>query len=383
MKNKTALFLLLLAANLTRSQTIFVSSRNNNAVKQYDLNGNFMGDFVAPGSGGLSVPQEVVWHPEGFLLVTGRGNTAVKKYDGATGAYLGNFTHGYSLDNPTKTTIWRDSLLYISQWGAFQNKVVRFDLKTGAFVDEFTSTGVPNGCGHAWDAHGRLLVAQFGDGVNGKVWKFDVDGMKLNDLIPSTLLQGPVNLWYGANDTLFVADWTLGQVLKFNGLTSSFVSVAITGMSNVEGYTFDAAGRLYLCDWTQNKVFRYDFSNSLLSPFITTGGLMAPNSILIREPVSPTSNIQASQMHLFVSPNPATEQVRIQYALKKASAVELTIVDALGQQVAQLFSGQQHPGMQEFTWSGFHNNGMRASAGVYFIKLNVGHESITEPLLWK
>jgi len=170
-------FLIVFSAGLAAAQTVFVTSRNTHEVKLYNLaTGAFVKNFVAAGSGGLSYPQEVVWHPDGFLLVSGRGNSAVKKYDGATGAYLGNFTTGYTLDNPTKMTVWRDSLLYISQWGATQNKVVRFDLKTGEFVDEFTSIGVPAGSGHTWDAAGNLYVAQYGNGVDGRVQKGGTDG---------------------------------------------------------------------------------------------------------------------------------------------------------------------------------------------------------------
>lgn len=150
----------------------------------------------------------MLWHPDGFLLVTGRGNTAIKKYNGTTGAYLGNFTTGYALDNPTKTTIWQDSLLLVSQWGTTKNKVVRFNFKTGVFVDEFTNIGVPAGDSHAWDTAGNLYVPQWIDGQNGKVLKFDTAGNFVSTCIPTTLLDGPVNLWFDAEGNLFVLDWT-------------------------------------------------------------------------------------------------------------------------------------------------------------------------------
>jgi hypothetical protein len=383
MKKWLYLFSLLYLANIAFAQNILVSSRNTNSVKQYDLDGNYLGDFVAVNSGGLSLPQEVVWHPDGFLLVTGRGNSAVKKYHGTTGAYLGNFTNGYTLDNPTKTTIWQDSLLYVSQWGISKNKVVRFDLKTGTFVDEFTSVGVPNGCGHAWDANGNLLVAQYGNGINGKVWNFGPDGTHLGDFIPSTQLQGPVNLWFDTTGSLLVADWTLGKVLKFNGSNGDFESNAITGLTNVEGFAFDAAGRLYLCDWTENKIFRYDFTTSELTPFITTGGLLAPNSLLLRDGVNATGEIPENRFRLNVSPNPAVERVRITYFLEKTADMQLEVVNGLGQKVASLFSGKQTPGEHETTWDGLIGNGLRAQAGVYFVRLAAGGEIVADKVVWR
>ncbi len=367
------------------SQQVFVSSRNTHEVKLYDLaTSDFIKNFVTAGSGGLSFPQEVVWHPDGFLLVTGRGNTAVKKYDGGTGAYLGDFTSGYLLDNPTKTTFWNDSLLYVSQWGTTKNKVVRFDLKTGAFVDEFTNVGVPNGCGHAWDADGNLLVAQYGNGTNGKVWKFDPNGTFISDFIPSTLLQGPVNVWFDAEGHLLVADWTLGEVLQFDGATGAFQTPVVSGLTNVEGYDYDNQGNLYLCDWTANKVFKYDLGANTLMPFIQTGGLMAPNSILIRESASSSALEKYSENISFsISPNPANEAVRVDYFLEKTAVARIDVLNVLGQNVATIFSGKQAAGEHQILWNGLMENGLRASAGVHFVRLTVGQDARTVKLVWQ
>jgi len=377
--------LVMLWASASRAQPVFVSSRNTHSVKQYDLaTGNYLGDFVLPNSGGLSYPQEVVWHPDGFLLVTGRGNTAVKKYDSATGAYLGNFTSGYLLDNPTKTTIWRDSLLFVSQWGTTQNKIVRFDLKTGAFVDEFTSTGVPNGCGHAWDIAGNLLVAQYGNGADGKVLKFDANGVLTGTFVTSSILQGPVNLWFDMAGNLLVADWTLGEVLRFDGVSGAYLSKMVTGMFNVEGFDFDDDGHLYLCDWTANKVFKYDFDSNTLTTFAQSGGLQAPNSILIREAIpASTAGQEPNKFLLSVAPNPSGDTFCAAYVLEKTASVRVRILNSQGQLVATLFSGEQTPGEHRMTWTGLMANGRRAQADTYFVQLSVGGEAVVKKIIWQ
>ena len=65
---------------------VLVNSRGTNAVHRYDANGNFLGEFITSGSGNLVGPEQVLFHPDGSVLVTGFGNGAIKRYDGVSGA---------------------------------------------------------------------------------------------------------------------------------------------------------------------------------------------------------------------------------------------------------------------------------------------------------
>ena len=96
-----ALLLLFCPVDLdAQTPDIFTSSFMNDAVVRFDgETGAFLGNFVSPGSGGLGRPQQVYFHPNtGDLIVVGILNSQLKKYDGETGAYLGNFTSGYTLN---------------------------------------------------------------------------------------------------------------------------------------------------------------------------------------------------------------------------------------------------------------------------------------------
>lgn len=366
------IFLLIGACGDVPAAEVLVSSRNTHSVKRYDfVTGAFLGDFVQPGSGGLSFPQEVLLHSDGSLLVTGRGQTAVKRYHRETGAYLGNFTTGYPLDNPTKTTRGPDGLLYVSQWGTTQNKVARFDAESGAFVDEFTSIGITNGTGHAWDPDGNLLVGQYGSGANGRVLKFDPDGALLGTFIPPGPVRGPVNLWFDEQGRLVVVDWTLGDVLRFNGVTGAFDSVLVSTVSNLEGATYDTAGNLYLCDWTGNQVLRLASEGGPVTPYITAGGLMAPNSILIRDPAAASVPSELGMGSLLVYPNPASERVHIDYSLPVSAHVFVEVRNAQGQTVATLRKDVLEAGTYTDTWDGRTNSGRSARSGVYFISSRI------------
>ena len=105
-------------SKVTRTQpsnpqgTFLVSNSSGNNVLRFDGNtGNFLGEFIPPGSGGLSNPDTIVFGPDGngddksdIYVASGKdpGNpadptpSAVLRYDGITGAFIDKFVG----DNP-------------------------------------------------------------------------------------------------------------------------------------------------------------------------------------------------------------------------------------------------------------------------------------------
>jgi streptogramin lyase len=277
-----------LLSNSINAQTLYepgdilVSNRGADRVGWFDSLGNSKGTFVSAGSGGLSRPQEIVMHPSGDILVTGRFNDAIKRYDGLTGDFIGDFTTGYSLDEPTKTQVGPDSLLYVAQWGT-QNKIARFDIYTGAFVDEITEVGVFQGMGMAWTSSGIWYVCSWNDGSNGFVQAFTEDGTDLGFLLDGSDLDGPVNIWFDRSDSseLWISDWTRGEVLVYDFDDNAIVDTPVTGLAALEGFAWDAQGRLYLGDWAANRIYRYHYDTDNLELFINGSGLSNPNGLFI------------------------------------------------------------------------------------------------------
>lgn len=165
-------------ASAFADQDLYMSSRGTNSVRRYDgQTGVYLGDFVSTGSGGLSTTQEVLFGPDGHLYVSGRRNRHIKKYDGLTGEFIGDFTNGFELDEPTKMSFGPDGRLYVSQWGETTQRIARFDASTGAFVDQIPTSNLNQPMDHAWDANGTLHVASFG---SGDVRRFDSDGNEID-----------------------------------------------------------------------------------------------------------------------------------------------------------------------------------------------------------
>lgn len=82
------------------------------------------------------------------LFVSSRNTSSVKKYDGATGAYLGDFVTSGSggLSSTQEIAFGPDGLLYFCDWT--RNEIVNYNAKTGIKVSTFTAAGnmiAPNG----------------------------------------------------------------------------------------------------------------------------------------------------------------------------------------------------------------------------------------------
>ena len=356
---------------------LFVSSRNTNSVKRYDgETGAYLGDFVASGAGGLRATQEVAFGLDGHLYVSGRGNTAILKFDGQTGAFIEPFTSGYTLDNPTKMTFGPDSLLYVSQWGQEQSTVARFDAVTGVFVDEITPD-LNQPMGHAWDADTTLYVVSFG---SRDVRRYDRQGTLIDVLVSSSFLQGPVNLWFDGDD-LLVVDWQTGSVKRFDGQTGAFKENFITGLTNAEGVTVGPDGALYLCDWQQNRVNRYDAQTGAFQKvFASGGGLLQPNSIVF-SPDTPVANEDAPALPQHVTlatnyPNPFTPATTIRYSLPRPAFVTLRVLDLTGRTVATLVNTPQAAGRHEAV---FDATGL--PSGVYLYRLQAGEAMLEKTMM--
>ncbi len=155
-------------SKVTRTQpsnpqgTFLVSNSRGNNILRFDGNtGNFLGEFIPAGSGGLSNPDTIVFGPDGngddkpdIYVASGDkpGNSeeptasAVLRYDGITGAFIDKFVG----DNPNTAVdetggLFRpyglafgpDGNFYVSSF--LSDQILRYNGKTGQFIDVFAS----------------------------------------------------------------------------------------------------------------------------------------------------------------------------------------------------------------------------------------------------
>jgi len=140
---------------------VYVSSRNTNSVKGYDgATGHYISDFVSSGSGGLSAPWGMVFGPDGNLYVASSGTHQILRYQGPSGTTPGAFMDIFvaagsgGLNDPRGIVFGNDQFtgsgnppgpaqdgypeLYVASAGT--RRVLRFNGKTGAFVDVYAET---------------------------------------------------------------------------------------------------------------------------------------------------------------------------------------------------------------------------------------------------
>ena len=118
---------------------LYVASRGNSSVLRYEWpTGNFLGSFTL--GGGLGLIPDIVFGLDDNLYVGSDGG--VKKFDGSTGQYLGDFVP--EAEALTYLTFGPDGNLY----GSTPNNigvVNRYDGGDGSFIDEFvTSSAAEN-----------------------------------------------------------------------------------------------------------------------------------------------------------------------------------------------------------------------------------------------
>jgi hypothetical protein len=129
---------------------LYVANADADTISRFDSsNGAPLGNFVTARSGGLHAPTGFVFGPDGHLYVASFFTDSVLRYNGSTRAFIDAFvpTGSGSLSGPNDLTFGADRNLYVSSQsqvnipGGVAGEVLRFDGKTGTFVDSFVTPG--------------------------------------------------------------------------------------------------------------------------------------------------------------------------------------------------------------------------------------------------
>jgi DNA-binding beta-propeller fold protein YncE len=241
---------------------LYVDSFNTNSVLRYTATGAFLDDFVAPGSGGLIGPHGLLFGPDGNLYVTYNPGTeppqsgspsGVKRYSGATGAFIDNFVAAGQVVRADHAVFGPDGNLYVISGD--DNSVLRFNGATGAFMNTFVSSGsggLDAPIDLVFGPDGNLYVTSY---LNDSVLRYNGStGAFMGDFVScgSGGLDGPFDLAFGPDGNLYVISHEQlatpscavqrpaanSSVLRYNGTTGAFMDVFVApGSGGLSGAT--------------------------------------------------------------------------------------------------------------------------------------------------
>lgn len=282
MRNRilTGCMILLLTCGLQAQVEVYVSTGTGSAsaIKRFDQNGNYLDDFMVMQDGFCVIDwsQDILFDSvSNSYLVSSLNTGEIVRYDAMTGSCIGVFANVQG--GPTRMKIGPDNLLYVVQWSG-NGKVRRYHMD-GAFVDEFTSVGIPAGIGIDWDTAGNLYVSSYSGHF---IRKFDNAGLD-QGLFISSGLQGPTNIWFDGSEQLMVLNWDGNQVKKFAS-DGTFLSTVISGIVNPEGIAFLPNGNFLVGNGgTNGKVTEYSPDGTEVGVFASGNGLSYPNGLYVKE----------------------------------------------------------------------------------------------------
>ena len=225
---------------------------------------------------------------DGAILVASGQTDSVLRYDVETGEFLDEFVLSGSggLEDPRGLAFGPDDNLYVSSFGT--GEVLRYDGETGDFIDDF----VPSGSGGLerpqdllFGPDGNLYVASSGDNA---VKLYDGDtGEFIDDFVEagSGGLDRPRGMVFDGDGYLYVASSGDNTVKLYDGDTGEFiddfVEASSGGLDGPRGVAIGSDGRLYVSSRQTDSVLRYDGDDgAFFDVFASGAGLDGPAGLL-------------------------------------------------------------------------------------------------------
>ena len=142
----------------------------------------------------------------------------------------------------------------------------------------------------------------------------------------------------------------------------------------------------YECEWTNLIPFdeNGNFETVFLQPGTHSITIISGDVFLLKkeeqsfiEEVTTDADARLNQNF----PNPFKSMTTISYSLYRSCNVSVAIFDIAGRRICTLVDATQPDGNQSVVWDGRDNRGYSVSSGIYYCRLDIGEESLTNTIL--
>lgn len=363
------------------------SGANTNAIAEFDQGGNYLGNFIANGAGGLNSPWSIFYRSGDILVTGGSTPSGVFSYD-FNGAFLSVFA-------PVNTFAEQavelpDGNVAVAVFSIPGTGVSIYD-SNGTFLRSLT--GVTGNRG-VWYLGSGSLITTNGGGVHeidyntGALIRTIVAGSSARFV---SFYQPSSGGTAGFSVNPSFVDF--GSVASGTSATDS-VEVMNTGTAQLNISSVVSDNPSFTVDPTSGSLAQGD--NMMFGITFTAGSTPGPETANIvfthNGPTSPDTVVAQADILVGIGngdelapisyalhqnyPNPFNPATAIRYSIPVAERVTLTVYDLRGQEVAVLVNSHQNAGVHEVQF-----DARDLASGVYFYQIKAGSFTSTRKML--
>jgi hypothetical protein len=351
--------------------TVFAGG-NANAIAEFDSLGNFLGQFITAGSGGLDSPWDILFRSSD-ILISASSSDAIHRYD-LNGNYLDNFyTAGTTNYFPEQIQELSNSNIAAADFGVGGG--VKIYSNTGTLL---TSLGVvtanrgvhdlPNGNFLTTNAAGLFEI----NGTTGDTVRQIIAGVSGRFISPFDRAIVPVELtsfFATSQDGNIILNWTTATELNNSGFEIqrsndgyNYLKVAFVAgygtTTEPKSYKYvdntPPAGKQYY------RLRQLDFDGTF------------DYSKAIEVEVAAPSVFSLEQNY----PNPFNPSTIISYSIPQNSFVTIKVYDVIGNEVAKLVNQTQPAGKYDIRFDANY-----LSNGIYFYSIKTDNFTSTKKMI--
>lgn len=267
---------------------LLVLMNGSGVVERYNEKGEHLGAFIT----GVRKPNDMVFGPDGQLYIsTGsiNGPGTVRRYDGKTGRFLGEFISRQAPDQPgalvrASGMVWHDGDLFVVS--SDNGKVFRYDGRTGAFKSE-VANGSPGGITQISIQSGKLYLADY---LAHGVRRFDLATGAAEGFAVQNLGFSPWGVTLDEQGDIF---WSgePGTICRFDGQKETVFAGPLAELSKPLQLKFGPNGLLYCAAASANKVTAWNAGDGSLVQTFGGDEMKDPISVAFTDAPMPEQSV--------------------------------------------------------------------------------------------